>query len=172
MRKKKLNYIHSRAYADFPMINGQGLGEISKMRYGLCRMSFNGCEVISVYNALVFLGIPEPIEKVADFMERYRVLVGIFGGNVYKTGRALQHFGADFQKNTDLSCAEAFIVSYWTGKRFLSSIHTVFCERSGGKIKVYNRYNNYPSVQFCSNLETVTGRKKPIAVYAIKKEKK
>ena len=41
-----------RCHIKDEMINGQGMGEVSKLRYGLCRMSFNGCEVISVYNAL------------------------------------------------------------------------------------------------------------------------
>ena len=45
------------------MINGQGMGLVSKLRYGICPMSFNGCEVIAVHNALVYLNMPQKTEK-------------------------------------------------------------------------------------------------------------
>ena len=60
------------------MINGQGRGDVSRLRYGICHMSFNGCEVISVYNALQYKGKPQPLPEVAAFMERYRLLMGFF----------------------------------------------------------------------------------------------
>ena len=171
LKGRKKNYTHntalSSAFRHFPMINGQGLGDISKLKYGLCHMSFNGCEVISVYNALVYLGIPQPINEIALFLERYRVLMGVFGCSPYKLGRALEKFGAQFEKLREVGDSEAFIVSFWTGRRFMSSIHTVFCVRTHGGIKVYNRYNNCPTMQLCRTMEDVIGKKRPIAVYRI-----
>ncbi len=152
------------------MINGQGLGDVSRMRYGLCHMSFNGCEVISVYNALQYLDIPQPLHEVAFYMERYKVLLGIFGCSPYKLGKALEHFGAAFERLKEPGDEEAFIVSFWTKHRFLSSIHTVFCVRTPQGIRVYNRYNNYPDVQVCPDIESIIGKLRPIAVYAVRKK--
>ena len=65
------NVIKSRDFCNGNMINGQALNTVSEMRYGLCHMSFNGCEVISVYNALAYL-------KKTD-IERYRALIEKLG---------------------------------------------------------------------------------------------
>lgn len=171
---RKRNYSRNIGQAAKPvvgdMINGQGMGDVSKQRYGLCHMSFNGCEVISVYNALNYIGIPQPLWEIAVYLERYRVLAGFFGCNVYRLGKALEHFGADWERiktPADTECP-AFIVSYWTGRRFLSSIHTVFCHRQSNGIMVYNRYNNCPTVQLCRTLEDIIGKKRPISAYAVK----
>ncbi len=69
------------------MINGQGLGDVSKLRYGLCPMSFNGCEVISVYNALQYIGKPQKLQDIAFFLEKYRMLLGFFGCNMFRLGK-------------------------------------------------------------------------------------
>ena len=109
------------------MINGQALGAVSQLRYGLCRMSFNGCEVISVYNALTYLGKAAPLPEIALYMEHFRMLMGIFGCYAGRIGRALEKFGAEYVRADKYRGEKAFIVSYWTGRPFLSSIHTVFC---------------------------------------------
>ena len=101
------------------MINGQGLGAVSEMRYGICRMSFNGCEVIAVHNALVCLGKPQHLSDIAFYMERFRVLMGFFGCNAYSLGRALKHFGADCKRSRSADGAKSFIITFWTKKPFL-----------------------------------------------------
>ena len=173
---RKYNFRHNSARKDtmlpHRMINGQGLGSVSQNRYGLCRMSFNGCEVISVYNALLWLGIPRELCEIAEYMERFKVLFGIFGCSPYRLGKALGRFGAAFERIRRIDGQEAFIVSYWTGRRFLSSIHTVFCVRTGNRIQVYNRYNSCPTAQICSSVEEVIGRKRPIAAYAVLRDEK
>jgi len=152
------------------MINGQGLGAVSRLRYGICRMSFNGCEVIAVHNALVYLGKPQPLKDIAFFMERFRVLLGFFGCNVYRVGRALEHYGVAYERTKDVGDAEAFIVSFWTKLPLLSPIHTVFCVRTPDGIKVYNRYNNFSSMSVCKSMQDVAGRHRPLAVYRLKEQ--
>ena len=152
------------------MINGQALGEVSKLRYGLCRMSFNGCEVIAVHNALVWLGKPRPVAEIAAYMERFRMLFGVFGCSPYKIGKALAHFGADFQRRRTPGDAAAFIVTYWTKRPFLSSIHTVFCARGNDGILVYNVYNNRSEPCLYEQLSDFAGKRRPIAVYVPKVE--
>lgn len=170
-RSRKKNYAHNtehgKAYLSFPMINGQGKGDIAQLRYGLSTMSYSGCEVISVYNALVYLGIPRPIHDIALYMERYRVMLGYWGCNVYCLGKALGRFGVEYERVKTTEESKAFIVSYWTGKRFRSSIHSVFCVRKREGIVVYNQYNNCQRELLYKTDEEVIGKLRLIAVYRI-----
>ncbi|MDE6833237.1 MAG: hypothetical protein K2J39_03170 [Ruminococcus sp.] len=150
------------------MINGQAVSYVSGMRYGICNMSFNGCEVIAVHNALVYMKKARPVYEVSRYMERFRMLAGFFGCNPHKIGNALGHFGIKYKKSRQIGNSEIFIVSFWTGRRFLSTIHTVFCIRSNNTILVFNRYNNYPDVSFCMNDMQIANHKEIIAVYTIK----
>ncbi|MCM1132370.1 MAG: hypothetical protein NC340_02755 [Ruminococcus flavefaciens] len=152
------------------MINGQGTGETAKLRYGLFPASLNGCEAIAVCNALEYLGIPQDICAVLKFMERYAVFFGLFGCNIYCLGRALKHFGAESEKVKTADNAEAFIISSWTGKPFLSSIHTVFCIRRADKVRVYNRYNNFPSEKIYNSSDDIFGGRKPLVIYKIREK--
>ena len=151
------------------MINGQGMGEVSKLRYGLCPMSFNGCEVISVYNALQYIGKPQKLQDIAFFLEKYRMLLGFFGCNMFQLGKALDKFGADYERRDSIKGLPAFIVSFWTGRPFLSAAHTVFCVRENDRICIYNRYNNCDTVRYVKKPAEIFGKHKPIVVYYIKK---
>ena len=149
------------------MINGQALGEVSQLRYGLFPMSFNGCELIAICNALCRLGKPRNITEIAQFMERYSVLLGLFGCNVYRVGKGLEKFGVPFRRADSISDAEMFIVSYWTGRVLMSSVHTVFCTQENGVITVYNCANRCGEPRKYSSAEEAFGRHKPLAVYLI-----
>lgn len=152
------------------MINGQGLGEVSKLKYGLFPVSFNGCEVIAVCNALEYLDIPHNIHDLLKYMKRYSVLLGLFGCNIYCLGNVLKYFGAEYEKVKSADNAEAFIISAWTGKPFLSTIHTVFCVCQADKIKVYNRYNNFPSEKIYNSSEDIFGGNRPLVIYKLREK--
>ena len=168
---RRYNLRHNTERTEQPpfgeMINGQGRGVVSKLRYGICHMSFNGCEVIAVHNALVYLKKPHPLKDIAFYMERFRLLLGFFGCNAYSIGKALRYFGADFQRVRSTEDAKAFIVAFWTKRPFLSSIHTVFCVRCREGIMVYNRYNTCIHEEFCGTIEEIVGKRRPIAIYKI-----
>ena len=150
------------------IINGQSVDYVSEMYYGLCRMGFNGCEVIAVHNALAYLKKPLPIYEIAYYMERFKMLMGILGCNPHRIGKALKHFGIDCGISRQIGNSEIFILSFWTGKRFMSSIHTVFCICRNKRIIVYNRYNNCSEAKTYYNSSAIAEKKKIIAVYAIK----
>lgn len=149
------------------MINGQGKGLVANLRYGICYMSFNGCEVIAVHNALVYLKKPRPLKDVAFYMERFRVLLGFFGCNAYSLGKALGYFGAPFERVKNTDDAKAFIITFWTKTPFLSTIHTVFCVKQWNGILVYNRYNSCTHEELCKDIEEVAGKRRPIAIYKV-----
>ena len=99
------------------------------------------------------------------------MLMGVFGCSPYKIGRALRHFGVNQERVRSAENAEAFIVTFWTKIPFLSSLHTVFCVRKNNGIIVYNRYNNCGEPQLCRNIEEVTGKHRPVAIYTIYRNK-
>lgn len=173
MRRRRLirNRAIERNFADGAMINGQRLGYAADMRYGLCRMSFNGCECIAVYNALVYLNDPQPLSGIAYCLERYKMLFGIFGCNPYRTAKVLGMYGAAFERTEDISKDGAYILSFWTGFPLLSTIHTVFCTVEADGITVYNRYGNCPEPRIFGSAIELLGNRKPIAAYRYCSEK-
>ena len=79
LRNKELDNYSCKEY-----ISGQKFGAVSEMKYGLCRMSFNGCECIAVFNAMVYLGKDKRLWEIARILERYRMLMGMLGCNPVK----------------------------------------------------------------------------------------
>ena len=66
-RRAFSNFLYNKANdIKWGFINGQELGKVSRLKYGLFRMAYNGCEVIAVYNALQLKGkgLPQSVEKV------------------------------------------------------------------------------------------------------------
>lgn len=169
---RKQNFRYNSGRTEVPefgrMINGQGCGSVAGFRYGICPMSFNGCEVIAVHNALVWLGIPRRLADIAFYMERFRVLMGFFGCNAYKIGKALSYFGAENEKVRDMSGADAFIVVFWTKIPLLSSVHTVFCVNTERGTEVYNSSNKCEDVKIYKDIRQYIGKRRPIAVYSLK----
>lgn len=173
---RKQNLSFNSSLKDVPefgkMINGQALGAAASFRYGICPMSFNGCEVIAVHNALVHLGIPQKLADISFYMERFRMLMGFFGCNAYKIGKALAHFGGGTGKRLrNADGLDAFIITFWTKKPFLSSVHTVFCLRRKHDTEVYNCFNSCRDVKVYRDISDFAGKRKPIAVYAVSLDK-
>lgn len=167
----KRNLRHNRSVEkDLPcgaMLNGQGMGKLSEMRYGAARVGHCGCECIAVYNALAYLKKNVPLSEVIFRMERYGILFGLLGSSPFCFGKVLKHFGAECVRG-DIPC-DAFIVSFWTRKPLFSAIHTVFCVVNDGGITVYNRYNNLAGKKEYASLSELTRGLKPVSVYRIKK---
>ena len=81
---QKFNYRHN-CTVPLPhstVINGQGCGEVAKMKYGLCNMSFNGCEMIALHNSMVLMGKNSDLKEICKEMyPKSQMLSGIFGSN-------------------------------------------------------------------------------------------
>lgn len=151
-----------------------GGGPADSLRYGIFRMSFNGCEVIAVYNLLKYFGKDTDIRDVAaEIAEKGHVLLGGFGtrpdsmrdyledvlveerrhGGIFSDYKARamlypasrkEDFDAILEKN------EAGILTFWNGERKWS-IHTVMLHRTEkGGIRVYNQYTNVVYCEYAS----------------------
>ena len=167
--KNKLHNIQLENSLKKAMINGQNVGIASEFKYGLCNMGFNGCEVISVYNALVYCDKSLPLWKIAFIMEKYRLALGFFGCSPYCFDKLYNTLGLNAVKVCHFDGISAFIISFWTKIPFLSSIHTVFCTAGkNGSITVYNRYNNTSSPSVYKSMDKFIGNRKIISAYSIK----
>lgn len=167
----KRNLRHNRSVEkDLPcgvLLNGQGMGRLSQMRYGVSFVRRCGCECIAVYNALAFMKKKVPLSEVIFRMERYGIIFGLLGSSPFCFRKVMKHFDAEY--TTEDFSGEAYIVSFWTKKPFLSAIHTVFCVENNGAVTVYNRYNNLAVEKIYSSLGELTHGRKPVSVYRLKK---
>ena len=132
------------------LINGQSLGTVSGMKFGLSTVSYSGCEVIAVYNALLLRSRRADFVTVARYMERFRVMLGFWGTNFLSLGHCLRHFGIRAKRirskakmRAALAENQVCLYVFWVGKRFRSPVHTVCMRTAGeGRILVWNAYNN------------------------------
>lgn len=145
------NYRYNKAHRlpDGPL-NGQGLGELGKLKFGCSTVSYSGCEVIAVYNAQLLTKGQADFCETARYMERFRVLAGFWGTNFLALGKCLRHFGitskSTKQRSTlrdALRAGKGCLFVYWTGRRFCSPVHTVLIVPDGTEqVRIYNLYNN------------------------------
>ena len=131
------------------LMNGQSLGAVSGMKFGLGSIGHCGCEVVAVYNALLLSGTPRPFTEVAKYMERFSMLGGLWGTDPYALGHCLRHFGLGARKLRSHESVKRVLMSgkrviyvYWIKRRMMSGIHTVCAEQRGDTLYVYNAYSN------------------------------
>ena len=124
-----------------------GQGTLKGQKLYCARANLTACEVVSVYNALIYFGRRYPFEIIKRrFFNRGALtlfFLGLFGGNPYSIGRVLKSFHMDHKAVSPEKMAEdgAYIISFWNGKSD-PSLHTVFCVRDGGRFLGYNIHSN------------------------------
>lgn len=148
------NYMHNKNIKLWNgYINGQGCGNVANMRYGLFPMSFNGCEIIALYNFMYSIGRKMELKDVAREAYPYAsVLMGIFGSAPKKIGRFLDDHGIEYKRASDFDefvnnfeKSESALIAFWVKlKSGFYGIHTVFIRNIDGKFRVYNRSNGNP----------------------------
>lgn len=151
---EKSNYRHNiKIKLGDGYINGQGCGNIAKMKYGLYPMSFNGCEIIAVYNYLYSIGKKREIADLAKEIYPYAsVLMGLFGSAPKKLKRFLDEHNLEYKRTEDydefekmFQESESAVISFWVKLRSgFYGIHTVYLKNINGKVRVFNRSNGNP----------------------------
>ena len=102
-------------------INGQALGMVSRLRYGLFPMSYNGCEIIAVYNYMRLHGVKTNMADLAlEIYPKGSVLMGLFGSNPYMLRHYFQKRGmsehgiTDYERfKREFPKASSAIISFW-----------------------------------------------------------
>ncbi|MBR4765509.1 MAG: hypothetical protein IK085_01960 [Clostridia bacterium] len=131
-------------------INGQGIGPVSQMRYGLFPMSYNGCEMIAIYNFLLLEKMENPglAEIAHEMYPKSGVLLGVFGSNPYQLHKyfdirniKVKRFYSLKSFFKQLEFSKFGIISFWNAHHPFHGLHTVCVESIKNGIRVYNRSN-------------------------------
>lgn len=161
------NYNRQKHYSGYRYCYGQANGGVGDMRYGNYTLSFNGCEVIATYNAIVARvgGI-----HLAWVIWYYEVYVGLWRDGYFGTkpgyiGACLRYFSVkntyyrDFSKiSKQVNSRNYFILVFLNNKyNVFKGIHTVFVKRVGKHFEVYNRGNKDQRESIYKSLPTIIG---------------
>lgn len=150
MMIEKLNYRDNKNIdVGEGFLNGQGSGSLSVCRYGLFPMSYNGCEIIAVYNLRLMLGNKAELCDIAKEIYPYgSMLCGLFGTHPYALNRYFRdnalpvHMIKDYNYfKKKFSKKKYGILSFWNGNTIFKGLHTVAVENTPEGLKVYNRSN-------------------------------
>lgn len=123
-----------------------GQGSLAGQKLYAAKANLTACEVISVYNALIYLGRSKSFETVRrEFFRRGALTLwffGFFGGNPYSIKRALNSYDIAYEtvSHDEMNRDGEYIISFFNGKH--PSYHTVFCIRADGKWLGYNIHSN------------------------------
>ena len=148
---ERKNYYHNIKFDPGDgYINGQGKGEVSKMKYGFFNMSWNGCEMIAIYNAMHEIGRHNSLARIsAEMYPKSSVLCGFFGSNPLVLDKYFKFHEVPYRKTYDyngffnaLPEYRCGIVSFWNHRVLFGSLHTVMVKSVDGQIVVYNKTNS------------------------------
>lgn len=186
-RMKVINqhYEYNSQYKFKGYLNGQGIGGLSKLKYGNKTFKEAGCGPIATYNALLALGVHMPIQDVT----RHYELNGIMAGGRFGTsplaiekffrdrGYSVEtRFGAEISSKSGydeiFAGCTAAIFSYYHGKSLAKGSHYVaVSHRADGGIAVYNYADNRQKAkEFSSICELINCGKGriPLSITAIR----
>ena len=147
---EKFNYKYNKSiFLDNNILNGQGIGNLAKCRYGLFPMSYNGCEIIAVYNFRWLIGIPVSLCDIAKEIYPYgNAVMGLFGtmpqalNKYFKDNDISACKENDFYKfRKEFDSKKYGIVSFWNTNSIFHGLHTVAIEKTSEGIIVYNKSN-------------------------------
>ena len=153
-------------------IYGQGVGYVAKLKYGCKTLSYNGCEIIAMYNALIKLGKTKPIYDIIFDAETKGGLWldGLFGTFPNYIGTYLKQLGIKTKKyymaktiDKNKKKGDIFIVVY---NHTVAMLHAVMVEVISKKeILVYNDYNTATkAIKYKSFLDMISQRGNYIVV--------
>ena len=177
MLEKKNYEVNKNIYPGPGVINGQGCGEVSKMRYGLFPMSYNGCEMIAIYNLMFLEGFGEQnlAEICLEMYPKSGVLWGIFGSDTFRLHKYFDVRGIETERFLKrdkffdrLLTSKYGMITFWNAKNPFKGIHTVCVEKTDSGIKVYNRYNSKDYPYEYKTVAEVVDKSRFICGYTIK----
>ena len=158
------------------IINGQGLGYVADMRYGLFPMSYNGCEMIAIYNLLILEG--RHGNSLTDICsEMYKtacVFSGLLGSNVYVLDKYFTRHGMPVLKTLSrdrffeyLGNCKYGIISFWNDNNPFKGVHTVCIEKTDNGYRIYNRSNRRCSPADYTTADEAVSRHRFMAGYCL-----
>lgn len=178
-----INY--QKVYERERFIEHQNSQEMKQLLYGDYDASYNSCEVIAVYNALIELthgkmSVTFP-ELLAYFEKRGIALCGLIGTSPYAIRRYFEKLGYSFMtlvgkeitrehlRQMDQQCQTFILMIYNDRNDIMAQVHTVNITKKEG---AYTIHNFGGSTRFMSLEEAVEGynqgRGEPIYIIGIR----
>lgn len=121
-------------------------------RFGFTTFEHVGCEVASVYNAMIALRHPEMLSETIYCFEAWAIELSIGWGNLgsepWRMYRYFEKKGIEYEKYTSYSSLEAvvdsksrcyIIMSRWNADPTTTGLHTFYIYKAADK--VFNSYN-------------------------------
>ena len=168
---------HAAPTVEAPVSGQQALSHIPAGRQA---MSYMGCEMVALFNALHFLGRPRPLNEIIRLFEdrRWLLLGGRWGADPYAVGIYARENGlahtvfrgkreyADFARALSDGGDRAFILSFWLKDSVFSGAHTVALVRREGVLWGYNLFNGQTAPIPVSDLSCLCYAQRFIVGYA------
>ena len=158
------------------IINGQGLGYVAEMRYGLFPMSYNGCEMIAIYNLLLLEGRQGVAltDICTDMYKTACVFCGLLGSNVYVLDKYFTRCGMPVLKTFSrdrffdmLNVCKYGIISFWNANDPFKGVHTVCIEKTENGYRIYNRSNRRDTPADFTRVDEVVSHRRFMAGYCL-----
>lgn len=128
------------------LISNQHSTEYKQIRYGLFPLSYNGCEIIAVHNAIELLGKRSDLFEIMYLFTRnhLRIAGGLLGSNPLQIQKVLLYLGIECRRVRDISDPEdgVYIFSFWNRHAPFHGIHTVATVVKNKTATTYNLYKN------------------------------
>ena len=128
------------------LINGviEDQHSLNDMRLGASDMAYSGCEVISLYNALLLTDAGHKLSEIISLTESsgYLVRKGIWGTNPLCLDRINIDDRFKLHRINSIPTEPGiYIVSFWNSRRLFDGIHTVCVQLEDGWIHAYNYHS-------------------------------
>lgn len=166
-------------------LNGQGVGELSGLKYGLRTFKDDGCGPIAVYNAMLALGDHMSIQDIIRHCETDGVMAGGYFGTspiaideFFKNRgyTAKTYFGAKVSSKRDYDRIfedhTAAIFAFYHGPALFKGSHFVaIVHNDAGGIDVYNYRNDSTGKRHFSSIEELINDDKdriPLSITVIR----
>ena len=140
MRTAEKNRLHNSKFAVKGFLYSQNKEPIAQMRFGIKPMSYNGCGIIAVYNALMLLKSPDTIQNILAYYEKNgKWLWGLWGIKPWKIKGFLEHKGFTVKKcDYQTEKNGIYILLVWNKG---GGMHYMAVRKyKSGDVEVYNGY--------------------------------
>lgn len=131
--------------------------EYTEMMFGNSTMSYSGCEIIAVYNAIQYLSQFKEYLKnidlpdlILEFEKNGMLLSGWFGTSPISIYRYIKKLGLDINVSIDEDCFEeiaeiadvCILTMYNDRMNIMSKVHTICITKENNKYIAHNTYGN------------------------------
>ncbi|MBR1738284.1 MAG: hypothetical protein IJ736_14975 [Firmicutes bacterium] len=147
MKLSQKNFLHNSSFEIKGLIFSQKTSPAADMRYGLKPLWYNGCGVISVYNALILLNRPHDLREILAYYESHgKWFFGLWGTDPFRISSFLHLSGIKTALCSPKKAQSGIYIIFLLNKPFKSMHYMTLQVLENGTIHAYNGYKNTDTV--------------------------